>query len=50
VISNFTKRLLLYNYGEWQDVDRFIDPYFTVVSSVKNKDYRALLMESKHAI
>lgn len=49
VIANFTKRLLLYNYGEWQDVDRFIDPYFTVVSSVKNKDYRALLMESKHA-
>ena len=50
VISNFSKRLLLYNYGEWEDVGRFIDPYFTVVTAVKNDNYKALLLESKHGI
>ena len=50
VISNFSKRLLLYNYGEWGDVDRFVKPYFNIVTAVKNDNYKALLMESKHGI
>jgi len=50
VISNFTKRLLLYNYGDWKDVGSFVEPYFTVVSSAQSPNYKALLMESKHGV
>jgi hypothetical protein len=51
VISNFTKRLLLYNYGEWREgLEYFTDPYFTVVTSAKNDNYKAVLLESKHGI
>ena len=48
VLSVYSEQVLLYSYDGWfEDVDKFIEPYFNIVTATKDLNQKALLLERK---